>query len=451
MENAVSRIPPNSLEAEQAILGSMMLSERCAAEVMSRNVREMDFYSGTHRRIWTAMTLVASSGSPIDLVTVTEQLERKEKLSLEQLTYLSDLTARVPATENISRYVDILKEKSTLRQLLDAAGRIADSVFAEDVTAQDALNNASQMIYSIAESGQERSLIKLKEALFESYAKIDDAIKSKDGILGISTGFPMLDKTLSGLQENQLIIVAGRTGMGKTSFALNIAEHVGVKKGLPVAIFSLEMSADQLATRLMCAEAEVDSQRVRNGTVTREDIGKLANALVPLGESGIYVDDTPTQGPAEMMAKTRRLRQREGRLGLVIIDYLGLMTSGRRSENRQLEIASMTRQLKVMARELSVPVMVLSQLSRATDKRESKLPVLSDLRESGAIEQDADVVLFVHRDDYYGQENGEGGTPKSHIIIAKQRSGPTGAIEVRWIGSQTRYLEVDFTRDEEGS
>ena len=189
MENAVSRIPPNSLEAEQAILGSMMLSERCAAEVMSRNVREMDFYSGTHRRIWTAMTLVASSGSPIDLVTVTEQLERKEQLSLEQLTYLSDLPARVPATENISRYVDILKEKSTLRQLLDAAGRIADSVFAEDVTAQDALNNASQMIYSIAESGQERSLIKLKEALFESYAKIDDAIKSKDGILGISTGF----------------------------------------------------------------------------------------------------------------------------------------------------------------------------------------------------------------------------------------------------------------------
>lgn len=450
MDNdVIKRIPPNSIEAEQAILGSMMLSQRCATEVMSRGIREMDFYSASHRQIWAAMAAVNAEGKPIDIVTVTEQLERKEKLSIERLTYLSDLTTRVPATENLDTYIGILKEKSSLRQLLDAAGKIGDSVFAEDITASDALNKASELIYNIANNKDERQLVHIKEALFDSFKRLDTAMKSEDGILGISTGFPLLDKRLSGLQENQLIIVAGRTGMGKTSFALNVAEHVGVKLGLPVAIFSLEMSADQLASRLMCAEAMVDSQKIRTGMVNRDEIKSIAEAMVPLGESGLYIDDTPSQGPAEMMAKARRLKQKRG-LGLVIIDYLGLMTLGKRVENRQLEIASMTRQLKIMARELSVPVMLLSQLSRATDKRESKIPVLSDLRESGAIEQDADVVLFVHRDEYYAAEGGAQ-DGKCYIIVAKQRSGPTGPIEVKWIGEQTKYVEVDHQHIEEGA
>ena len=266
---------------------------------------------------------------------------------------------------------------------------------------------------------------------------ISKAAKSKDGLMGVPTGFPIMDKTLSGLQPSQLIVVAGRPGMGKTSFALNIAEHVATREHRPVVIFSLEMSSDQLAMRLLCSGAQVDSQKARIGVLTEKDFYNLADAMVPLEESPIYIDDTPTAGPTEIIDKVRRLRQQIGDLGLIVIDYLQLMSSGRNIENRQQEISTITRTLKIVAKELQVPVLLLSQLSRASEKRENKRPMLSDLRESGAIEQDADVVIFLHREDYYSEDENDKG--RAGIIIAKQRSGPTRSIDVMWRGEQTKY------------
>jgi len=442
-----SRVPPNSLEAEQSVLGSMLLSEDCVIVAVDK-LKEHDFYTPMNRRIWRAMRDLTAVSKPVDLVTVTERLEQKEKLSIEELTYLTDLTQRVPSVKNLQVYIDIIREKSLLRQTLEACGDIVEMSYRGDATAQQVLNYAGEVIYKIADDRGSRSLEHIRQALIESFESISKAAKSKDGLMGISTGFPLMDKTLSGLQAAQLIVVAGKTGMGKTSFALNIVEHVGTVLKRPVAVFSLEMSRDQLATRLITGKAQVDSQKARVGELTEKDFFSLADAMVPLEESAIYIDDTPTIGPTEILAKLRRMKREQGDLGLVVIDYLQLMTMGNsRAENRQLEIAQMTRSLKIMAREMSVPVIVLSQLKRVGDKRENQAPQLSDLRESGAIEQDADVVLFLHRDDYFG-EDGEN-TGRSRIIIAKQRSGPTGSIEVKWRGEMTKYFEVDFVHEEE--
>ena len=446
MPEVQGRIPPNSLEAEQSILGSMMLSEECALMAVSE-MKESDFYTQMHRRIFAAMYDLAALSKPVDLVTVTERLEQGGKLSIDELTYLSDLTQRVPSVKNLGVYMNIVKEKALMRALLEACGSIADDVYSQEKTAKELINSAGDLIYRLAEEKNGRSLTHIRSAIIESYDQMSKAAKSKDGLMGISTGFPLMDKQLSGLQENQLIIVAGKTGMGKTSFALNIVEHVGIVVNRPVAIFSLEMSRDQIGARLMCGRAMVDSQKSRIGQLTDEDYQKLADAMAPFDASKIYIDDTPNTGPTEILAKLRRFKHQQGDLGLVVIDYLQLMSLGGRVENRQLEIAQITRSLKIMARELSCPVMVLSQLRRVGDARANQPPQLSDLRESGSIEQDADVVIFLHRDDYFNTE-GEP-TGRSRIIIAKQRSGPTGSIEVKWRGEMTKYYEVDYIREEE--
>jgi len=444
-----SKVAPNSLEAEQSVLGSMLLSEDCVIAAVDK-LKEQDFYAPMNRRIWRAMRDLTAISKPVDLVTVTERLEQKEKLSIDELTYLTDLTQRVPSVKNLQVYIDIIREKSLLRQTIEACGDIAEMSYRGDASAREILNYAGEVIYKIADDRGSRSLEHIRQALIESFETISKAAKSKDGLIGISTGFPLMDKTLSGLQAAQLIVVAGKTGMGKTSFALNIVEHVGTVLKRPVAIFSLEMSRDQLATRLLTGKAQVDSQKARIGALSEKEFFSLADAMVPLDESSIYIDDTPTIGPTEILAKLRRLKREQGDLGLVVIDYLQLMTMGGRTENRQLEVAQLTRSLKIMAREMGVPVIVLSQLKRVGDKRENQIPQLSDLRESGAIEQDADVVLFLHRDDYFGQEGGEeAAEPKSRIIIAKQRSGPTGSIQVKWRGEMTKYVEVDFIHEEE--
>lgn len=445
MPEVIRRAPPSSMEAEQSVLGAMLLSENCVLAAVEK-LREEDFYVESHRRIWRAMYDLSALSKPVDLVTVTERMEQGAPLSLEELTYLSDLTQAVPSTRNIDVYIGIIKEKSRLRRLINACAEIADLSYKAEAPAAEVLNIASDLVYKIAEEQTERSLVHVRTALMESYELISKAAKSKDGLMGVSTGFPLMDKKLSGFQPSQLIVVAGRPGMGKTSFALNIAEHVAVKEGRPVAIFSLEMSRDQLGMRLLCAGAQVDSQNARTGALSEKDFYSLADAMVPLEGAPIYIDDTAIIGPTEMMAKLRRLRQQVGDIGLVVIDYLQLMDTGRRSENRQQEISQITRSLKVAAKELGVPIMLLSQLSRATEKRENKRPMLSDLRESGAIEQDADVVLFLHREDYYSEDEQHKGD--ASIIIAKQRSGPTGTINVMWKGEQTKYLEVDFREDE---
>ncbi len=446
MPEISGRIPPNSLEAEQSILGSMMLSEECALMAVAE-MKESDFYTQTHRRIFTAMYDLAALNRPVDLVTVTERLEQGGKLSIEELSYLSDLTQRVPSVKNLPVYMNIVKEKALMRALLAACGSIADDVYSQEKTAKELINSAGDLIYKLAEEKNGRSLTHIRSAIIESYDQMSRAAKSKDGLMGVSTGFPLMDKQLSGLQENQLIIVAGKTGMGKTSFALNIVEHVGIVVNRPVAIFSLEMSRDQIGSRLMCGRAMVDSQKSRVGQLTDEDYQKLADAMAPFDSSKIYIDDTPNTGPTEILAKLRRFKHQQGDLGLVVIDYLQLMSLGGRVENRQLEIAQITRSLKIMARELACPVMVLSQLRRVGDARANQPPQLSDLRESGSIEQDADVVIFLHRDDYFNTD-GEP-TGRSRIIIAKQRSGPTGSIEVKWRGEMTKYYEVDYIREED--
>ena len=448
MAEVIGRVPPNSIEAEQSILGSMLLSEDCALLAVGQ-ISEQDFYTEIHRRIYAAMYDLVALSKPVDLVTVTERLEQQRKLSIDELSYLSDLTQRVPSVKNLPVYINIVKEKALMRQLLTVCGDIIEDVYSQNYSAQELISGAGDAIYKIADKKEGRTLTHIRTAIVESYELMSKAAQSKNGLMGISTGFPLMDKQLSGLQENQLIIIAGKTGMGKTSFALNIVEHVGIVVGRPVAVFSLEMSRDQLASRLLCGRAMIDSQKTRSGELSTEDFENLTEAMIPFDASNIYIDDNSNTSPTEIMAKLRLFKHQQGDLGLVVIDYLQLMTMGGKEDNRQLEVAKMTRALKIMARELSVPVVVLSQLRRVGDKRENQPPQLSDLRESGSIEQDADVVIFLHRDDYFLQD-GQEATGRSRIIIAKQRSGPTGSIEVKWRGEMTKYVEVDYIRDEQG-
>ncbi len=446
MPDIIQRVPPSSQEAEQSVLGAMLLSESCVLEAVEK-LREEDFYTAVHRRIWRAMAHLAAYNKPVDMVTVAERMgaDGGGELGIDEITYLSSLTEAVPSLRNIGNYADIIREKSRLRRFITAAAEIADLSYKQEASSSEVLERATDLIYKIAGDENDNTLVHIREALLEAYESISRAAKSKEGLMGVSTGFPIMDKKLSGLQPSQLIVVAGRPGMGKTSFALNVAEHIALKANRPVAYFSLEMSREQLGSRLLCSHAQVDSQNARTGALKEKDFYALADAMVPLEAAPVYIDDSALITPSEIMAKIRRLKRQLGDMGLVIIDYLQLMTSGQRNENRQNEVSQMTRYLKVAAKELSVPVMLLSQLSRASEKRENKRPLLSDLRESGAIEQDADVVLFLHREDYY-DESAPGGD--ASIIIAKQRSGPTGTIAIKWKGELTKYQELDFREEE---
>ena len=439
----VSRIPPSSPEAEKSILGSMLLSERCVCDALEA-LNSEDFFQQRHRDIYTAMQNLFAAGIAVDIVTVTQKLEQMGKMQLGGVEYLSDLTQMVPSVANLSHYMEIVQQKSILRRLIDVGLEISDECYRESHQAEEIVGRAGDAIYRIAIKSAKSSLVHIKEALEETYLKMSAAIESKDGLMGVPTGFPRLDRTLSGLQGGQLIVVAGRPGMGKTSFALNMVEYLAMVKKVPCLVFSLEMAADQLAGRLLCAEAKVDSQNLRSGNVSEQDIHKLASAIKVLKTAPVYIDDSSVISATEMLAKAQRLKKTES-LGLIVIDYLQLMSGSGRAENRQQEISQLTRTLKVMSKELNLPIILLSQLSRAMEKRDkgSRRPMLSDLRESGAIEQDADVVLFLHREDYYGDESSPESIGKAEIIIAKQRNGPTGSIPVKWNGEYTKYEEID--------
>jgi replicative DNA helicase len=439
----MSRVPPSSPEAEKSILGSMLLSEKCVYDALDE-MRVEDFFQQRHRDIFRAMQDLFAAGVSVDFVTVTQKLEQMGKMQLGGVEYLSDLTQMVPSVANLAYYMDIVKQKSSLRRLIDVGLLITDDCYAESMEAEEIVGRAGDAIYKIAIKSSKSSLVHIKEALEETYLKLSAAMESKDGLMGVPTGFPRLDRTLSGLQGGQLIVIAGRPGMGKTSFALNIVEHLAMVKHVPCIIFSLEMAADQLAGRLLSAQAKVDSQNLRSGNVSEQDIHKIANAIKALKAAPVYIDDSALITATEMLAKAHRLKRSED-LGLIVIDYLQLMSGSGRAENRQQEISQLTRMLKVMSKELDLPIVLLSQLSRAMEKRDksSRRPMLSDLRESGAIEQDADVVLFLHREDYYSDESAPENIGKAEIIIAKQRNGPTGSIPVKWIGEYTKYEEVD--------
>lgn len=436
------RVPPNSIEAEKSVLGSMLLNGRECVDDALEQLTPDDFYQPIHRDIFATMEKLVSSGTAVDGVTVEERMKKDGRLTEGTFSYLADLAHDVLTPGNIGHHIQIVKEKAALRKIIDVCMEIAADCYAGKEDAESLLGRAGDAISKIALDSSHGEIVAIRKAIVEAYKEMSIVMKNKGGLIGVRTGFPTMDQMLSGFQKDQLIVIAARPGMGKTSFALNIVHNASLSQGAVCLMFSLEMSADQLASRMLCSEAHVDMQKTRTGRLDAPDFMKLGEAVKELSPAPIYVDDSASISVTEMVAKARRLKRQIG-LDMVVIDYLQLMSGSGRVENRNQEVAQITRSLKIMAKELQVPVVVLSQLSRQGEKEGSKYPKLSELRESGAIEQDADVVIFLQREDYYMENRTAENIGKARIIIAKQRNGPTGAIDVRWNGEYTRYMEAD--------
>ncbi len=437
------KIPPHSVEAEQAVLGGLMLDNRAWDQVADR-VSEADFYRPDHRIIFRAIQALAEREQPFDVVTLAEWLEPRGELeNAGGLAYLGMLANETPSAANIRAYADIVRERSILRQLIAVAGEIADAAFHPgERDSRDILDEAERKVFEIAEQrmrGQE-GFQPLKRLVKGALEYIDRVIDNNDGVTGVPTGYEDLDQMTSGLQRGDLIIVAGRPSMGKTSFAMNMAEYAAIKKRLPVAVFSMEMPGDHLAIRMLSSIGRVNQQRLRTGRLRDEDWPRLTSAVELLNDVPLYIDDTPALTPTELRARARRLarqHQHEGGLGLIMVDYLQLMQASNRGENRATEISEISRSLKALAKELKVPVIALSQLNRSLEQRPNKRPVMSDLRESGAIEQDADVIIFIYRDEVYNEDTPDKGV--AEIIIGKQRNGPIGTVRLTFLGEYTRF------------
>ncbi len=430
---------PHNDEAERTVLGAVLVDNaamNAAAEVLTRD----DFYRESHRRVFEAMAALSERSQPIDLVTLKEELSHGAALEAAGgVTYLAGLLDGVPRISNVLDWSRIVKEKAVLRNLIHASNRIVQSCYESDEDVATVLDQAEKSIFDIAERRVRQGFVGLREIVKESFRTIDQLSQSKDLITGIPTGFVDLDHKTSGLQKGDLIIVAARPAMGKTSLCLNIAQHAAIRAGETVGVFSLEMSKEQLVLRMLCSDARVDAHRLRTGRLGEKDWARLAKAYAELSTAPIYIDDSATLTPLEMRAKCRRLKAEHG-LALVIVDYLQLVSSSGRVENRQQEISAISRSMKGLAKELSVPVIALSQLSRAPEARTEKRPQLSDLRESGAIEQDADVVMFIYREEEYKKSDENQGV--AEIIIGKQRNGPTGTIKLAFIREFTRFENI---------
>jgi replicative DNA helicase len=433
------KMPPHSIEAEQSVLGGLFLEPDAWAKVTER-LRQEDFYRRDHRIIFNAIAELDSHGSPFDLVTVAEWLENNQQLDdAGGLGYLTALADSTPSASNISAYADIVRKRSILRQLVRATTEISDTVFnPSGRTSNEILDFAEQSIFEIAEqeSRGRKSYKNLKDLLVTTLERIDELYHKKSHITGVSTGFADFDRQTAGLQKSDLIIVAGRPSMGKTAFAINIAEHAVIKDGMSVAVFSMEMSGEQLSMRLMSSLGRIDQHKVRTGKLDDEDWPRLTSAVEILKDAKLFIDDTPALTPAELRARCRRIA-REHTLDMVIVDYLQLMQVSGTKENRATEISEISRSLKAMAKELNIPVVALSQLNRSLEQRPNKRPVMSDLRESGAIEQDADIIVFIYRDEVYDPESPDKGT--AEIIIGKQRNGPIGTVRLSFLGRYTRF------------
>jgi replicative DNA helicase len=434
------RTLPHNLEAERSVLGSILLHNEAfnlAAEVIDSN----DFYRDAHRRIFDKMVKLADGNHAIDLVTLKEELGRSGELDeVGGPAYITSLVDGVPRAMNVEHYARIIKEKSTLRHLIFAANKIVATAYEAEEDTETILDGAEHAIFAIADKKVRDGFVSMRDLAQSSLDTIEHLHAHKELVTGVPTGFTDLDELTSGLQPSDLVIVAARPSMGKTSLVLNIAQHVGTKTDKTVGIFSLEMSKEQLFLRMLTAEARIDAQRMRRGYLGERDWGRLSQAIGTLSEARIFIDDTPSIGVLEMRAKSRRLAA-EHNLDLVIIDYIQLMQGRGRFENRTLELGSISRSLKALAKELRVPVVVLSQLSRAPESRADHRPQLSDLRESGALEQDADVVVFIYREDMYaekGQPAAEG-DGVAELIIGKQRNGPVGVVKLAFIREFTRF------------
>ncbi len=436
------RTQPQSIEAEQAVLGAILIEGEALLVVMERLSPE-DFYRAAHQHIYEAMLRLNDENEPIDLITLTTDLQNHKLLEeVGGVGYLTELANAVPTASNVGYYAEILEEKAMLRRLIRAATSIVSSGYASEEDVNQLISDAEQKILEISNRRGD-GFIAIRDVLMEVFERVEFLFNHKGGTTGIASGFPDLDKMTAGFQRNDLIIVAARPSVGKTAFALNIAQNVGVRAKESVAIFSLEMSAAQLVQRMICAEANVDAGRMRTGFLEADDWEKLTMAIGSLSEAEIYIDDSASITVADIRAKCRRLKKERG-LGMIVIDYLQLI-HGRSGggDNRQQEVSEISRTLKAIARELEVPVIALSQLSRGVEQRQDKRPMMSDLRESGSIEQDADIVAFLYRDDYYNPE-----TEKKNIIeiiISKQRNGPTGTVELVFLKNFNKFVSVDHS------
>ncbi len=434
------KIPPHSIKAEQSILGGLML-DNTAWDQIADLILEDDFYRHDHRMIFRAMTDLADHSKPFDVVTLSEWLDSREELdTVGGLAYLGSLAKDTPTAANIKAYAHIVRERSIFRQLITVGGEIVNDAFnSNGRESAEILDAAESKVFKIAEKGAraKEGFQGLKTLLTKAVDRIDTLFQQDNPITGLPTGFNDFDEKTSGLQNGDLIIVAGRPSMGKTSFAMNIAENAAIDTGKPVAVFSMEMPGDALAMRMIASVGRIDAHKVRTGKLSDEDWPKLTHAVGILAEAPVYIDDSPALTPNELRAKARRLTREAGQLGLIVIDYLQLMQVHGKSDNRTAEISEISRSLKGLAKELNCPVMALSQLNRSLEQRPNKRPIMSDLRESGAIEQDADLIVFIYRDEVYNPDSEDKGI--AEIIIGKQRNGPIGTVRQTFLGQFTRF------------
>lgn len=437
--NEMVQIPPHSVEAEQSVLGAMLL-DREAVFVALEMLLPEDFYKEAHRELFESAVNVFQRDEPVDLLTLTEELKKRETLeAIGGIPYITSLSTSVPVTVHVEYYAKIVEEKAVLRRLINSSREIAQQGYRADVNVQELLEQAQKNIYDITQKQYRQGFTSIQEVVNEAFDEIEIRYENKQSVTGLSTGFLDIDKKLSGLHASDLILVAARPAMGKSAFALNLAQNAALKSDAAVAIFSLEMSKEQLILRMLAAESMVDLGKIQSGQLNDEEWNRIAQAMVPLSNAKIYFDDSAGITVTQMRSKARRLKMEKG-LDLVLIDYLQLMQGDGRTENRQQEISAISRNLKIMAKELDCPVIALSQLSRAPEQRADHKPILSDLRESGAIEQDADVVIFLYREAYYDEESEQQNL--AEIIMAKHRHGETGTVEMVWLGQFQKFVDA---------
>ncbi len=433
-------VPPNSVEAEVSVLGAM-LQDSAAVLRATEHLRPEDFYQPEHKEIFSVMMDLYLQRRPIDLVTLHTELARRGSLEgVGGNAYLMKILNSVPTSANVKAYIDIVQEKSTMRKLIQACQKISGECFTQQTPLENILSSAEKAIFDIVMNQTDgETLVPLREVLVKTYDQIDELSRLHGAIGGVPTGFIDLDNLLTGLHPGELVVVGARPSMGKTSFAMNIASHASLKRGKSVAVFTLEMPREQIAMRMLCSDAQVDMQRVRKGTLTDKDWSNLANSVQSMADAPMYIDDTAGITPSQLRSRCRRLKMDKG-LDLVVVDYLGLMKADGRVESRQLEVSEISRQLKAIALDMKIPIIACAQLSRANKDRVDKRPVLSDLRDSGSIEQDADVVMFLHREEYYNKDTEDKNI--GEVIISKQRSGPLGTVKLAWLSEYTTFANL---------
>ena len=446
IDYSLHKVPPQNIEAEQSVLGGILLDNNAVNSVLEI-LETADFYSEAHRKIFSAIIELSEKSEPSDLITLSNLLRNNKQIDdVGGVAYLASLVDNVPSAANIAYYSKIIKEKSILRRLIGVSTEILNKSYNSTTDVDHVLDDAEHAIFEISENKIKPSFFPLKDIIKDSFKTIEKLYEKKQLITGVPTGYEELDKLTSGFQQSDLVIIAGRPSMGKTALAINIAQNAAIEMEVPVALFSLEMSKEQLAIRMLSSEARVDSQRLRKGFLGETDWPKLTTAAGRLSDASIYIDDTPAISVLEMKAKSRRLKAENG-LGLIVLDYLQLMRGRDSSMPREQEISEISRSLKALAKELNVPVVALSQLNRQVEARTDKRPYLADLRESGAIEQDADVILFIYRDEVYNRSEDNPEKGLAEIIVGKQRNGPTGKVKLTFLKEYTRFENLTTVRE----